>query len=1163
MKIQKNIKWAAAIAVVCLAAYSASAKADYIGCNFVYNDASIAGEYTAPGGVISDWTTNVDALAPTETAGVPPLCVQVNWNNLGRFGTNVTLNDSNGTPTSVKVSWFALGMFDAAYNASYPSSRTNDTKLMDGFIECTWNYDGPNVAIPPGCAMDTNHLPLTDQPIVFLTGLNSFLSAQGGGTYSIIIYVNTDGTGQGRVGQYFIHSASGTYDSFNDTGTANEVDGSVTPPIPIGPTPVLFAADTNQFDGSNYTMVPLTATNSANAAYGNYVEFDGLTNDTILIRTQNGGSPGAPINAIQILSLGVAIPPNATRPVASPGNTVYGNSPVTLNETATGTPPLTYQWQTLDNTGAFTNIPNANTNTLSLFMPDTGSTYTNQYIVILTNIYSYDVAPFQATTSQVCYVTVLPASQPILTANINIAGLATAYTTNVYGFIGGNVTFSANFGLGTMPITNQWLLNNAPIPGANSVGASGSSWTITNVTTSGNYSMIASNSVGSSNSSPAYLTALADPAAPSSNGTTNMYAYCVYTNHPWAYWRFEETTNTLTNSMQAYDYSGHNFDATYGNSDGTSGAGCKDGGLSLAAGIYGPGHNDNLSGFPTRNGCATLANGKNNGYLTVPPLNLNTNTVTFTMWIYINPNDNLITPYTGLLMNRNGSDAAGIGFGGNVTTNDYGVTGVSIAELGYTWNHNSAATYGWHSGLYPAVSTWNFVACTMTPSSTTMYLYFVGQDAQLNTVTNLFKASTNIANAAEAFNGGTTWIGSDNWNNGNTFDGYIDEVAVFTNALTEAQIQDLFLRGLGMTTGIAPIFTVQPTNETIFQNQTIMLTATASGIPAPWYQWQYESGTTWSSLGTAVGRTPNASTLLYSNWTSTSVTNFRCTATNFTGAATSSVAVVTTIPIVNYNKGLWTVNFAVATTSHGGPGTPYVGPGLLGTNTYWNAVGGNPFENATSLRDDGSTHSGVMIGVTNASVGTFSSGQDYTNIDNALLDQYAQVTDTNNGMNFFFTQVPNGRYNLALYGCTAAYADRGAGFTVYTNGVSAGTQWITNKQDTYFMPYDNAVVYTNLVVTNGMLQVNESIARVVPAHTNSTEADFNGAQLELITYGPNVLSLTNSGTNLVLTYAGGFVLQSTNVTGPWTTNTTVGAGAVTINPTGQLKFYRVWTNKAF
>jgi hypothetical protein len=85
-----------------------------------------------------------------------------------------------------------------------------------------------------------------------------------------------------------------------------------------------------------------------------------------------------------------------------------------------------------------------------------------------------------------------------------------------------------------------------------------------------------------------------------------MYSYCIYTNHPWAYWKFEETNDTLTSSMQAYDYSGHNFDATYGNSDGTAGSGCKDGGESLARGQYGPGIDTHYAGFTLTNGCARI-----------------------------------------------------------------------------------------------------------------------------------------------------------------------------------------------------------------------------------------------------------------------------------------------------------------------------------------------------------------------------------------------------------------------------------------------------------------------------------------------------------------------------------------------------------------------------
>src|SRR5208283_153899 len=223
-----------------------------------------------------------------------------------------------------------------------------------------------------------------------------------------------------------------------------------------------------------------------------------------------------------------------------------------------------------------------------------------------------------------------------------------------------------------LPITNQWLVKldsgggYAPI-----VGAANNSWTVTNVqpASAGNYELAATNLIGRSNSSPAHLTALADPGAPANIGT-NMYAYCVMTNNPWAYWKFEETNDTLNSSMQAYDYSGHNFDATYGNSDGTAGSGCLDGGENISMNSqYGPNPNDNLNGYPglpSTNGCAQLSYSYDNGCLWAPPLNLNTNAVTFTMWIHPNEPTGIITPNTGLLMNRNGSDAAGVGFSASV-----------------------------------------------------------------------------------------------------------------------------------------------------------------------------------------------------------------------------------------------------------------------------------------------------------------------------------------------------------------------------------------------------------------------------------------------------------------------------------------------------------------
>jgi hypothetical protein len=886
-------------------------------------------------------------------------------------------------------------------------------------------------------------------------------------------------------------------------------------------------------------MVPLTATNTANSAFGNYIEYDGLTNDTVLICTQNHGNPSAPIAGIQIFSLGVAIPPYVTPPSASPTNVISLGTTVTISANVYACGALSYQWQTDGGGGgSLTNIPGA-TNSSVVTTPTTVGTW--NYDVVATNSYG-------SLTSLLATVTVLPASAPILTTDIG--GVApddpsVAFNTNVFGFIGGNVQFHAEFNLGTMPITNQWVLKldsgggYTPI-----VGATGWYWTVTNVQSSGTYELVATNAVGSSNSSPAHLTALADPPAPPSNGVTNMYANCVMTNHPWAYWKFEETNDTFVSSMQAYDYSTHNFDATYGNStDGTMATGCRDGGESLPN--LGPGGNDNYAGFPANNMCAKPSANHANGYLTVPPLNLNTNTVTFTMWI--KPAVATFPKSTGLFMNRNGGDAAGIGFG--TVTNALGTP-----CLTYTWNTNSSATYGWNSELFPVTNIWNFVACTITPSNTTMYLYYASSDG-----TNLYKAVNSVANGPEAFSGGTTWLGSDNGNNGLNFYGWIDEVAIFTNSLVENQIQDLFLKALGSTNGIAPVFYLQPSNTAVFQGQTLQLTALASGIPIPnYYQWQFFNST-WLNLASTTGRIASNSTLTWQNFTG-AFSNFRCIATNYSGRATSSVATVTCVPVPPPpTNGLWTVNFAITPSNSS---TPYHGPGVLGTNLYWNALNGNmlifagvtcaQFTNTPpSFLDDGTTIraiSGINLGSFPIYLGF--SGSVGTN--NALLDTYCDFVGA--GAAFVFTSVPNGIYKLALYGIDGASADLGTIFTI--NGVS---QSVTNAQDIAFLP-DNTVVYTNVMVTNGTLEVT-----MVPIPRGACpmwgcSGAFNGAQLQLIAYyGPNILSLTNSGKNMVLTFVGGQLLEATNISGPWTTNLTA-TSPFTISPTGQMKFYRIYTN---
>src|SRR5216117_268407 len=93
------------------------------------------------------------------------------------------------------------------------------------------------------------------------------------------------------------------------------------------------------------------------------------------------------------------------------------------------------------------------------------------------------------------------------------------------------------------------------------------------------------------------------------------------------------------------------------------------------------------------------------------------------------------TASTGLLMNRNGTDAAGLAFGTTA-----GPSG--MPPLGYVWNNNAQATWGWNSGLYPLSSSWNFAALVIRSNSATMYLCYVDQNTGQ---TNLLSAVNAIA----------------------------------------------------------------------------------------------------------------------------------------------------------------------------------------------------------------------------------------------------------------------------------------------------------------------------------------------------------------------------------------------------------------------------------
>src|SRR5581483_1429427 len=207
------------------------------------------------------------------------------------------------------------------------------------------------------------------------------------------------------------------------------------------------------------------------------VDFKGWLEDLLIA---NIALTPADIAAYQAGQWSASLSTYPELPTASPSNTVYAGTTMTLNVLVAGTPPFQYQWQKNG-----TNISGGTTASLVLTNPvvaDSGS-----YAVIVGGSSGTNTSP--ALT-----VTIKPASAPVFTQQPTPAS-ATNYT-------GGLVTFTAGVD-GTQPIQLQWQRNGASIP-----NATASSLTLASLQSgeAGSYTLTASNALGITNSFPANLT---------------------------------------------------------------------------------------------------------------------------------------------------------------------------------------------------------------------------------------------------------------------------------------------------------------------------------------------------------------------------------------------------------------------------------------------------------------------------------------------------------------------------------------------------------------------------------------------------------------------------------------------------------------------------------
>jgi hypothetical protein len=374
-----------------------------------------------------------------------------------------------------------------------------------------------------------------------------------------------------------------------------------------------------------------------------------------------------------------------------------------------------------------------------------------------------------------------------------------------------------------------------------------------------------------------------------------------------AYWPLNDTAvDPSSGTNVAYDVVG-GFNGLYGINAANGHANASN---SFAANP-GPGA-AGLPGFPAGDtSLGSLQNTKPNTFVTTfnsPVVPAATTNLTLVAWI--KPSSNEVAN-TGLLMQRTPTQVDGLRYSG--TAND----------LGYVWANGGGVV-----GPNVPTNSWSMVAAVLTATNSTVY---VGSS---NAV---ILSTINVSNAFQSW-GGPLSIGGDPNSNPLTlsFGGSESSVAMFTNALTTAQIEALYVAGQDAGNIPAPVITANPPTPAVLVYAGLNVTLSAAGfgiLPAGgyWQRYSANGGSGWVTLtnaGVAGGTNANISgantsligtlqngLLVISNVSQSDVGSYRLVVTNIVGLAPGSGAATSTVVTLSVATAPVANSFAAALTN--------------------------------------------------------------------------------------------------------------------------------------------------------------------------------------------------------------------------------------------------------
>jgi hypothetical protein len=411
-------------------------------------------------------------------------------------------------------------------------------------------------------------------------------------------------------------------------------------------------------------------------------------------------------------------------------------------------------------------------------------------------------------------------------------------------YAGGNVVLRS--GAAGANMTLRWTKGGQPVADDAHISGSGTdTLTITGVTVgdAGDYRLTASNTSG---------TTISDPATLTVSTPENQYVTDVLALNPLSYWRLNETGDASAGTLVAHD--------SWNGRDGTYGAAAQ-------PGVEGPNPASGYGNFESGNTANNSRLNTANSWVNVPPPGITTDTMTFLAWI--NPVTRVNN--SGIIFARGGQPATGMNLGG-------------AGNLGYAWR-DVANTYNFNSGLTPPLNQWSLVAVVVEPTRASFYM-FNGN--------GVATAVNNVTHATRAFTDTSMRIGGDQNNNNRTFNGRIDEAAIFNTALTQAQLQALYSDAVGL---VAPVIVAHPVSRTEYPGVNVTFSASASGTDPVTFRWEKFVDGVWTPVSNG-NNISGADTriLSISAITAANAGEYRAIATNAQGSATSDPGTLTVLP---------------------------------------------------------------------------------------------------------------------------------------------------------------------------------------------------------------------------------------------------------------------------